>query len=120
MNQEQELAAAEGFVRRYFELLDTNPVESASVFDDESSEFFYDRIKVVTSFNIVGKLSELSSKGCSHNITTMDFMLCEMEDRGTLVSVNGRLKVDRFDNDDDDDLVFSQVYHQTTSMRLLY
>ncbi|KAJ0612960.1 putative nuclear transport factor 2, NTF2-like domain superfamily [Helianthus annuus] len=118
MNKEQELAEAGRFVRRFFELLDTNPAELTSMFDNESSVFIYGRENGTTVGvdGIVGKLTALSSKGCTHKITTMDSLFCEREDRGILVSVNGRLKVDGFDHD----IVFSQVYHQTTSMRLLY
>ncbi|KAJ0624620.1 putative nuclear transport factor 2, NTF2-like domain superfamily [Helianthus annuus] len=106
MNKEQELAEAGRFVRRFFELLDTNPAELTSMFDNESSVFIYGRENGTTVGvdGIVGKLTALSSKGCTHKITTMDSLLCEREDRGILVSVNGRLKVDGFDHD----LVFSQ------------
>ncbi|KAF5823650.1 putative nuclear transport factor 2, NTF2-like domain superfamily [Helianthus annuus] len=118
MNKEQELAEAGRFVRRFFELLDTNPAELTSMFDNESSVFIYGRENGTTVGvdGIVGKLTALSSKGCTHKITTMDSLLCEREDRGILVSVNGRLKVDGFDHD----LVFSQMFFLKTKGQSFY
>ncbi|MFS7908775.1 putative peptidylprolyl isomerase [Helianthus anomalus] len=118
MNKEQELAEAGRFVRRFFELLDTNPAELTSMFDNESSVFIYGRENGTTAgvVGIVGKLTALSSKGCTHKVTTMDSLLCEREDRGILVSVNGRLKVNGFDHD----LVFSQMFFLKTKGQSFY